>query len=202
VVRALQQAGHLDRIAPAVGLGDHVGGAPPRLLLWGAAAPGPDATAVAAAGVLADISVDLGELPDRRSEPDVIVLWDDVVVVIEAKLKAANDRQTKDLYRFDRYLRRPDRWTASPDLIRKSGLYELVRNWVIACELAERIGADHAVLANLAPAALAGDMASFRALVATSPKRRVAHVRWRSLLADPSPDWLERHATRLALRDV
>jgi hypothetical protein len=73
---------------------------------------------------------------------------------------------------------------------------------VIAWELTERTGADLAVLANLAPDVLAADVASFRTLVATSPERRVAHVHWQSLLADPSPDWLKRYATNLALRDL
>jgi hypothetical protein len=202
VISALVQAGQLDRVAAAVGLADVVGGTPPRLLLWGAAARRSDPADAAAARLLAEVSTDLREVPERRSEPDVIVLWDDAVVVVEAKYKARNDRQTTALRRFDRYLRRPERWTASNDAVKAKGLYELVRNWVIAWELAERTGATHAVLANLGPAALAADVGTFRTLAATSPTRRVEHVTWRSLLADPAPPWLAEYASELGLESL
>jgi hypothetical protein len=200
VIRALEQTGQLDRVAAAVGLADAIeASVPPRLLLWGAAARPSDPDAVAAEALLTEVSIDLREALERRSEPDVIVLWDDAVVVIEAKYKAANDREKTGLRRFDRYLQRPDQWTATKDAVKAEGLYELVRNWVIACELAERSGATHAVLANLAPAALAADITAFRALAATSPTRRIEHIRWRSLFADPAPAWLARYASDLGL---
>lgn len=126
------------------------------------------------AAVLAQISADLGEDGTRRSEPDVAACWDDLVVMIEAKLHSGNHRLTNDLHRFDRYLRRPELWAAAPDEIKKVGFYELVRNWVIAWELAEREGAGHAVLVNLAPAGHAVDVDRFRELVADSQTRRVS----------------------------
>jgi hypothetical protein len=173
----------------------------PGVLLWGAPTPGRDAASRTAA-VVAQISADLGEDATRRSEPDVVVCWDDLVVVIEAKLHSGNDRQTKDLHRFDRYLRRPELWAAAPDEIKKVGFYELVRNWVIAWELAERTGARHAILANLAPAGHAVDVDRFRQLVADSQTRRVEHLRWRDLLVDPALAWLENYAQQLGLRTL
>src|SRR4051812_43445375 len=84
VVRALEQTGQLDRVAAAVGLADAIeASAPPRLLLWGAAARPSDPDAAAAEALLTELSIDLREALERRSEPDVIVLWDDAVVVIE-----------------------------------------------------------------------------------------------------------------------
>jgi len=200
VMRALQATRQLGRVADALGLGHLTAGDPPGLLLWGAPAPGCGAEALSAAGVVEQISTDLGENPKRRSEPDVIVVWDDLIVVIEAKLGSGNDRQTKNLDRFDRYLRREEMWTETPEAIRAAGFYELARNWVVAWELAERRDARCAVLVNLAPAGHAEDVARFRGAVATSETRRVEHLPWGHLLADPTPDWLEQYAARLHLR--
>jgi hypothetical protein len=107
----------------------------------------------------------------------VILAWEDLVVVIEAKLYSANDRQTKDLHRFDRYLSRPELWSATQEAIKAAGLYELVRNWVIAWELGERVGARRAVLANLAPIGALVEVQRFRGLVASSDAQRVEHLR-------------------------
>jgi hypothetical protein len=202
VVRAMQMAGQLDRLAIALGLGHLTGGRPPRVLLWGAPAPGSNGIAAEAASHLEQISRDLGENPRRRSEPDVVVVWDQLVVVIEAKLGSRNDRQKKGLERFDRYLSCPELWSAAPAEIKRVGFYELVRNWLIAWELAERTGAGHAVLANLAPARHAVDVERFRRLVSGSGVRRVEHLRWASLLASAGPAWLEDYASRLGLRHL
>ena len=122
--------------------------------------------------------------------------------VIEAKLGSGNDRQSENLDRFDRYLRRPELWSAAPDEIKAVGFYELVRNWVIAWELAERSRAGHAVLANLAPARHGADVERFRELVAASETRRLEHLRWASVLPAPVPPWLEEYASKLRLREL
>ena len=122
---------------------------------------------------------------------------DDLIVV---KLGSGNDRKTRDLHRFDRYLGRPELWSTSAEEIKSLGFYELARNWVIACELAEGRGARHAVLVNLAPSGHAVDVERFRGLVAISDARRVAHLRWASLLPDPAPRWLEDYAAKYGLR--
>ena len=202
VIRALAMADQLDRVAVALGVGHLTGGEPARVLLWGAPAPGSNGAAADAAALVEQISRDLGEKDDRRSEPDVVVMWDDLVVVIEAKLGSGNDRQSENLDRFDRYLRRPELWSAAPDEIKAVGFYELVRNWVIAWELAERSRAGHAVLANLAPARHGADVERFRELVAASETRRLEHLRWASVLPAPVPPWLEEYASKLRLREL
>lgn len=123
----------------------------------------------------------------------------DLVVVLEAKLTSANDRQTKDLERFDRYLRHKERWAASSDQIKSAGLYELVRNWEFAWELADRVGATYAVLGNLAPTGYHEEVETFGTLLAQSSTRRVAHVRWADVLPDPIPAWLGAYVERLGL---
>jgi hypothetical protein len=188
-------ADQLDAVAVALGLGHLTGGEPARVLLWGAPTPGSSVSANDAATAVEQISRELGEKHDRRSEPDVVVIWDDLVVVIEAKLGSANDRQTTDLDRFDRYLRRPELWAAAREEIKGVGFYELVRNWVIAWALAERTGASYAVLANLAPQAQSEDVNRLRQLVAASDVRQVEHLRWPALLPEPVPPWLELSAT-------
>lgn len=199
VIRALQITSQIERIAAAARGADLTTGAPARVLFWGSPAPGSGPEADATARVLAAIADDRGEKPDRRSEPDAVVCWDDLVVVIEAKLSSANDRQTKDLDRFDRYLDRSELWAATSEEIKQAGFYELVRNWIIAWELAERTGAAHAVLVNLAPTGHGADVEAFRKLVAASQARRVEHLRWRDVLADPAPGWLSDYARRLGL---
>jgi hypothetical protein len=61
--------GQLDRVAAALRLGDETEGPPPRVLFWGAPAEGADGRAVEYAGIVEQISRNLGENPRRRSEP-------------------------------------------------------------------------------------------------------------------------------------
>jgi hypothetical protein len=186
VIQALRSTGQLRRVAEALGLsttgGTHV-------LLWGAPLPPDDPGAVELAESLADVSDELGENPDRRSEPDIIIGWDNALVILEAKLGSSNDRQAARLDRFDRYLV-DGLWAASAADIKAEGLYELSRNWTIGCKLAERTGRTTFVLGNLAPLSRSVDVAAFGKLCATTASRRVVHVRWRDVLPDPPPVWL------------
>jgi hypothetical protein len=185
VMQALRSTGQLGRVAEALNLSP-IG--TPDVLLWGTpVSDGPGAKKLARD--LADVSDQLGENPDRRSEPDIVIGWDRVLVILEAKLGSSNDRQTTRLDRFDRYLI-DGLWAASGTDIKAGGLYELARNWTIGCTLAERAGRPTFVLGNLAPRSRAADVEVFGKLCATTPSRRVAHIRWRDVLPDPQPPWL------------
>ena len=185
VIQALRSSGQLGRVAQALNLSPS---GTPDVLLWGAPlTDGPIAKKLAEG--LADVSDQLGENPDRRSEPDIVIGWDDVMVILEAKLGSSNDRQTTRLDRFDRYLI-DGLWAASGAEIKAEGLYELARNWTIGCMLAERTGRSTFVLGNLAPRSRATDVEVFAKLCATTRSRRVAHLRWRDVLPSPQPAWL------------
>src|SRR5680860_1441289 len=86
VLRGLQTEGALAAVPPA---GEATNGEP-SLLLWGADAGGPAAARIVEE--LAAVSNDLGEASGRRSEPDVVIHWDGLLVVVEAKYLSGNDR--------------------------------------------------------------------------------------------------------------
>lgn len=186
VIQALRSTGQFWRVPEALHASP-IGS--PHILMWGAPLPSDEPGAIKLAHDLADISDDLGENPDRRSEPDIVIGWDNALVILEAKLGSSNDRQKTRLERFDRYLI-DGLWTASADDIKAEGLYELARNWTIGCKLAEQTARTTFVLGNLAPLSRAGDVDVFGKLCATTASRRVAHVRWRDVLPDPLPAWL------------
>lgn len=78
----------------------------------------------------------LGEDPRKRSEPDVILdCADGGLVIIEVKYRSRNDQQ-KFGDKHEKYLTDTDAF-AEPELVRRSELYELTRNWRIGVELAE-----------------------------------------------------------------
>ena len=90
VVRALQQQGKLGALLPP---GEEPTGEP-SILLWGAPAGGPDAGRIR--DTLISVCDFLGEVPRRRSEPDVVLLWDGVLAVVEVKHRSGNDKKKAD----------------------------------------------------------------------------------------------------------
>ncbi len=112
-----------------VGLRAHVAelrlGPPQALLLWGHPVDGERAVEVRD-GLLA-VSDDLGEKPDRRTEPDVIVLWPSLLVFVEAKHGSANDSQP-DYAGYCTYLPALGRFSADDHTVRAEGSYQLTRN--------------------------------------------------------------------------
>jgi hypothetical protein len=188
VFRYLEQTGQLDRLAAAAGAGTLARG-DASLLLWGHPVSGPIAPQLSAQ--LACVCDALGERVDRRSEPDVIVAWPELLVVAEAKTTSPNEilageRRSK----LDRYtVGRPDILAVSPKQVRDAGYYELIRNWRIAADLSDRAGILQWVLVNLGPDRLAKDVAVLRELLADGHDR-LKHVRWSQLLSglDP-PRW-------------
>lgn len=74
--------------------------------------------------------------PRRRSEPDVILDFADVgLVIVAVKYRSGNDQQ-KCGDKHEKYLSNTDAF-AEPELIGRAQLYELARNWRIGVELAE-----------------------------------------------------------------
>jgi len=192
VVAGLREVGGLGALAaePQVGR-------PQALLLWGHPVEGE--TAAQVRDGLVAVSDDLGEKLDRRSEPDVIVLWPSLLVFVEAKHGSANDRQP-DYAGYSTYLPAPGRFSADDQAVRAEGSYQLMRNWVMGSTLAETLGVPFS-LVNLGPAGIAQHAADFAALLHERPGRRFEHRTWQQVLdSAPVPGWLADYAHERGLR--
>ena len=190
VIRGLEEQGRLDAlVAPQRPQGE------PTLLIWGVPLGGDRAPEVASA--LAEGCSSLGEKANALSEPDAIVVWPDLVVLVEAKFRSANELRPN--YRgFPRYLDRPDLFAVSPDEVATAGYYELTRNWRIGTALAESLGIPAFLLLNLGPPEkIEVDADLFGALVARSPAHDFASCSWSDVLeaAQPIEPWLDRYAS-------
>jgi hypothetical protein len=176
-------------VAPQRPLGE------PTVLLWGVPIGGGRAPEIASA--LADVCRSLGEAEDSYTEPDVIVAWPDLVVIVEARFLDKNP--TRPNYRnFPRYLDRRDLFAVPPEEVAAAGYYELTRNWRIGTALAENLGAPDFLLVNLGPPEkIEGDAEVFASLLARSPSRDFTTCSWSDILeaAAPLEPWLDRYAS-------
>jgi len=174
VARTLEQTGTLEQLIPQK-LSESVSGEP-SMVLWGVPVGGADAASLA--GDLARISKLIGERPAGRSEPDIIVGWSDLLAIVEAKLDSRNEVKPTSypgwpLYYSETAFRVP------ADSVARSGLYELVRNWRIGCELA---GSRSFVLVNLAPTKLEADVSKLRSVITETPNRHLVTRTWSDAL--------------------
>jgi hypothetical protein len=181
---ALEKAGRLSAAIP------DAPEARPRMLLWGAPLVGRDAARIASE--LRSVCIGLGEDERRLSEPDVILVWAELLVFIEAKYRSPNDRQPH--YRnFDLYVDdRRDLFAVPPDKVAAAGFYELTRNWRIGIELAQRLNLREFRLVNLGGPALTVSASQFAATIRQTDARRFWHTRWAELLEKSAPleSWL------------
>ncbi len=96
------------------------------------------------------------EKPTARSESDLILLWENkLVVVVEAKFRSPN-RSHGENRDSEKRKAKPYIEHASSCLDRegaegavRDGWYELLRNWVLGMELKETLGCEEFVLVNL-----------------------------------------------------
>lgn len=172
----------------------------PTVLLWGAPVPMDSTSACELQLLLKNICCDLGENRNSLSEPDVILDFGAAgVVFIEVKLRSANDTEpasyagTDGKNKWDKYLTATDAFRDA-HAVRKTGLYELTRNWRLAWALA---GDRPMRLVNLGPETLiAGEAGNVVELWQSALKedghRSFLHVSWTDLLerVDMSPPWL------------
>lgn len=171
---------------------------PGEALLWGVPLIAGAADAVAASTV--KVSDDLGEQPRSRSEPDIILVWPDLIAFIEVKLDSPNEHKAPTYKGWDTYLPSAGLFASADAAVRQAGWYELTRNWVIG----NRVAALHEtrfVLVNLGPATLAKQAKSFADQLAQGPRRAFEHRRWAELLdASPAlPKWAVSYAAELGL---
>lgn len=163
----------------------------PAVLLWGALLT--SETSENLRDALIGVLDALGERRHARSEPDVVLDFGVAgVILIEVKLGATNAVLDPRSRRYERYLG-PDAFS-DPGLARQSGLYQLVRNWRIGCDLAM----DRPFrLVNLGPPDLsdtADPLTDLERGLRTSERRQFVRHTWPELLnaLEPFPPWLDR----------
>ena len=189
IFRCLSMIDALESAADVAGVTATAGEAA-QLLLWGV----PVVEGVEISKELVSVLDELDETPTRRSEPDVIVAWSDLVVVIEVKYRSQNDRKP-GYANFTRYLDELDLFAQAPAKVTELGLYELVRNWRIGAALARRTGRRFA-LVNLGPRLLPQQTPELNGLFAETDALIFRSASWHELLnaagqRSELPGWLE-----------
>lgn len=190
VFRWLHQGGHSALVPSLCGLARPKSAS--SLLLWGAPAGGEEAEQVRQR--YEQVSDALGEKPRRRTEIDVLLVWDDLIAAVEVKYRSPNDRKSGRADRLERYVQ-PRLFAAEVESVNELGFYELARNWTLGSALAEALDRRF-LLVNLGPERLRADVDMFRAQLRESDARRAAFLSWVEL-ADgfqslrSVPDWIE-----------
>jgi hypothetical protein len=169
----------------------------PELLLWGVRIPYEFNQFSEMRKQVEGICNGLGELPSSRSEPDVILSFGGAgVVFIEVKLGSGNAHPPSKASNWERYFEQADAF-ANSEQAKESGLYELVRNWRIACACA----AERPVtLINLGPKSLFEPprnkvLIEFEQSLNRKTNRVFRRMTWVEFLdAIPNrPDWLNKY---------
>lgn len=111
----------------------------PRVLYWGAELPSKTpSVSHDIEQTLRDVLLEIGDSPSSLSEPDVILIADEVVCTIEVKYRADNSAQ-RGHRRFQEYLNAASGLFKSPNNVTNAGYYELTRNLVFTKLLAEKL---------------------------------------------------------------
>lgn len=190
VVRGLQQLGKLELLLPPE-LRSHVAGEP-SVLLWGVPAGGDEAQALAKE--LESVSTRLHENPRSRTEPDVILAWRELLVVVEAKLGSRNERKAADYAGWPLYTD-SRAFTGTEAAVAATGLYELVRNWRFGWELA---GTRPFLLMNLGRESLEADAWRLGPGLSLSERRMLRTRQWSEVIPD-GVEWFRVYAEQKKL---
>ena len=169
------------------------------MLLWGVPSPsGCSDGKELRERLLQVLRVRLQEGEGWFTEPDVVLdFGEEGVVIVEAKLTSPNDWKDPSYRGWGKYLN--DLAFRNQELAKQSGLYQLVRNWRVAFELA---GARPFVVLNLAPGF---DKSERRNLARFRASLRVAHHRFRLKTWDqlcmplPKADWFDHYVEKRGL---
>lgn len=135
-----------------------------------------------------------GEHIDRRSEPDVILDDDNVLVFIECKLSAGNSTKPSDPDNPKLYLSGGDSWFGTifhPDatftkIAVEKRLYELMRLWLLGSWIAAQAG-KRFLLVNVVRegAKIESDIeARFAALTQPNPQRAFVRCTWERIYSE------------------
>jgi hypothetical protein len=169
----------------------------PTILLWGVPVPITDRRGIDIQKRLTIILDEIGENPQKYSEPDVILDFEDIgVVLIEVKYRSPNDTLNEKSPKWEKYLQNS---TAFVDIggLKKTGYYELARNWRIAWDLAD---SRSMALINLGPDSLfKGDdgkrISEFSECLRKNRSHRFIDLTWTRYLkgTTDNPKWFDNY---------
>jgi hypothetical protein len=177
----------------------------PTLLVWGAPFPLDHVPGQRLRKQVTEILEQLGENPNSLSEPDIVLDFGSVgLVVIEVKYRSPNENKASGYPGWPTYIPKSGAFI-DHDGARRSGHYELVRNWRLAWELAE----DRPfTLINLGPEKLfegeEGErLTAFESSLRQTPERRFLRMTWNDLLAlsGEIPEWFRQYVSKKRLVD-
>ena len=166
------------------------------LLLWGTPFPITDASGHDLRKRVISVLDKLGEDPGSYSEPDVILDFGAAgIVIVEVKYRSPNDNKPIDYRGWDTYL--DQRAFVDPKGVRRSGHYELARNWRLGCELAQD---RRLTVINLGPPDLfdsgtGAQLRLFETSLRLGPDRRFQRLTWPTFLGaiKEMPDWFREY---------
>ena len=168
----------------------------PTVLLWGVPVPGSDRRGIDINKNLVMILDQIGEDSQKFSEPDVILDFGDIgVVLIEVKYRSPNDTLNGKSSKWDKYLYNSSAF-ADINGVKKTGYYELARNWRIAWELA---GDRSMALINLGPESIFknndGKIIEFSQRLKQNNRHKFIDMTWTRFFEGVSdhPQWFDRY---------
>jgi len=210
VFRWLQQEGILRKTSSSLGIEIAKSALnEPALHLWGAQVPNPNGADSKLGSFLAEISADLEEVVDRRTEPDVILDFGNAgVVFIEVKFRSGNEITDANYGNWDRYLNRPEPAAFRDSKgIRQNGHYELARNWCFAWEVSKKLNVPVGVI-NLGPEGLfkgrgAESLDVFVSLLNQDARHQFYRITWQQLFeaSGKLPGWFPAYAVDKRLEE-
>jgi hypothetical protein len=185
VFRSLEKAGALHR--PLTWCTDRPTAGPPRVVYWTCCPDtfGPWAPLIRSA-------LGFGEVLGRYTEPDLVLLWRDLFVFVEAKLGSDNSTYPTDPRNPKSYMtghggwfrrvfqEHADFWSVAV----KARLYELMRNWLIGTQIAHETGRKF-VLVNLVRSESETDIEErFGRHIVQDERRHFRRLTWEQVVND------------------
>jgi hypothetical protein len=175
----------------------------PSLLLWGVPVPNDDMRGIETRNKLIKVLNEIGEDPKKFSEPDVILDFGDLgIVIIEVKYRSPNDVLNRNSPKWDKYILETDAFLNSNG-VKESGYYELARNWRITWDLAA--GGSMALLNLGLDSIFKGNdgkkIREFGKCLKQNKTHKFVDVTWTGFLEGVSdnPKWFDRY---LKVRDL
>jgi len=175
----------------------------PTILLWGVPVPGAERRGIDIKKNLIMILNKIWEDPQKYSEPDVILDFEDIgVVLIEVKYRSRNDTLNEKSPKWEKYVHNS---IAFADIagVKKTGYYELARNWRIAWDLS---GERSMALINLGPESIfknnAGKKISeFSKCLRQNKTCKFVDTTWKRLFGATSdhPQWFDKYLKERSL---
>lgn len=143
---------------------------------------------------LLDAASAFGENIARRSEPDVIIDDEKVLMFVESKLSAGNRTKPRDPQNPKRYVTGGESWFSKAfsaeatfaEIAVEQRLYELMRLWLLGSWIAARDGRKF-LLVNVVREGARSEAtieARFNAFVQNVPERRFVRLTWEGIVSE------------------